>query len=341
MGALDSKRFEKGRNFSNKVWNATRFVLTSLDPQLKYDASSIEARLADQDRWILSRLNAAAAALTESLERFEFSKATNALYAFFWDEFCAWTIELSKPRLAPANDPADRAAAQAVLLHVLDRSLRLLHPFCPFLSEALWAELAKAAPSAAARSLGHASGPSFAETPELLARAPWPAGDAARRDPELEAQFASLFEAVRAVRNIRQKNGIGPKEPLRVSIRTKDDATARRFEAQRHVLERMAQIAPPAIGPAAEKPKPAGTEVLEGAELYVALAGLIDPEKERARLAKEIERTRKAVAQGRGKLANEKFVKNAPPETVDAERARLAEYEAKAASLEAALKELG
>ncbi|GMV79659.1 MAG: valine--tRNA ligase [Planctomycetota bacterium] len=340
MGALDSKRFEKGRNFSNKVWNAARFVLTSLDPKIAYRPEEIEKRLTDQDRWILSRLNRASEQIAQSLERFEFSKATNALYAFFWDEFCAWTIELSKPRLDAANDPADRAAAQAVLLHVLDRSLRLLHPFCPFISESLWAELAKIAPAAEARSLGCASGAAFAPVAELLARSAWPKPDAARFDVETEAQFASVFEAVRAARNIRQKNGIAPKERLTVRIRTKDEQTAARFRAQQHVLEQMAQIHPPQIGTNIEKPSPAGTEILSGAELYVDLTGLIDVEKERARLGKEIERTKKAVEQGRGKLSNEKFVKNAPPETVEAERGRLREYEEKLASLEAAVKEL-
>ncbi|MCW8132488.1 MAG: valine--tRNA ligase [Planctomycetota bacterium] len=346
MGALDSKRFEKGRNFTNKVWNAARFVLTSIDAattQALEDHAAIEAGLRDEDRWILSRLNKTVADVTQALDAFEFSKATNALYAFFWDEFCAWTIELSKPRLQ-GTDAKDKATSAAVLIHVLDRSLRLLHPFCPFISEVLFAELAKAAPTPASRNLGEPPSDDLnkdrAFIGEQLALSCWPDVQYQRINPELEAQFGSLFEAVRAVRNIRQKNGIQPKVELTVAIKTADEAVAKRFTAQQHILLQMANVAKIEIGPNAAKPKPAGTEVLAGAELYVALAGLIDPAKERERLTKEIERAQNAVTQSERKLGDEKFMKNAPPDKVDAEKTRLAEYQAKVASLHAALKEL-
>ncbi|MCK6472752.1 MAG: valine--tRNA ligase [Planctomycetes bacterium] len=347
MGTLDSKRFEKGRNFANKVWNASRFVIAGIDAATAAsitDAAAIEKALRDEDRWILSRLNRAVAGVTEALSAYQFNKASNALYAFFWDEFCAWTIELSKPRLAAGANADDKRAAAAVLLHVLDRSLRLLHPFCPFLSEALWAELGALAPKSEQRNLGRpaAAGEASArpETGALLAASRWPSADQKHVDSEIEAQFESLFEAVRAVRNIRQKNGIALRDKLKVSIRTSDDDTRRRLDAQRHVLEQMACLEPPQIGADAPKPKPAGAEVLKGAELYVSLAGLIDPEKERARLAKEIERAQNAVSQSEKKLSNDSFVKNAPPDKVEAERARMQEYRDKVASLQQAVKDL-
>ncbi len=322
MGLLDSKRFEKGRNFSNKVWNAGRFVLTGIDANyLKAieTPADIEKHMRDEDHWILSRLNRAIQDVTEGLDNFEFSKATNALYAFFWDEFCAWTIELSKARLAPEADPRDRAAAQAVLVYALDRSLRLLHPFCPFISEVLWAELAKVAPTPESRNLGYPpiddlrSGRPFVGP--LLAASTWPKADISLIKPDIEAQFAAVFEAVRAVRNIRQKNGIQPKEKLRVSIKTADTEAgrnaAKNLKGQAHILERQAGIESPEIGASIAKPKPAGTEILLGAELYVNLTGLIDPEKEKARLDKEIQFVNNAVQQGQKKLADEKFAKNA------------------------------
>ncbi|MBI3829709.1 MAG: valine--tRNA ligase [Planctomycetes bacterium] len=345
MGALDSKRFEKGRNFTNKVWNAARFVLTSIDADTAKrleDHAAIEAGLRDEDRWILSRLTGTINQVTIALDNFDFSRATNKLYTFFWDEFCAWTIELSKSRLQPGS--SDKTAATAVLVHVLDRSLRLLHPFCPFISEVLWAELARKAPTPTSRNLGYPPTDDVGkERPfvgEMLAGSCWPDPTFGLLNTDLEDEFLSVLEAVRAVRNIRQKNGIQPKEALSVFIKTTDDAAAKRLLAQKHILVQMANVKQIEIGLNVQKPKPAGTEVFAGAELYVALAGLIDPAKERERLAKEIERTQHAVNQGKKKLGDDKFVKNAPPDKVDAEKARLAEYRAKVASLQAALKDL-
>jgi len=379
MGALDSKRFEKGRNFTNKVWNAARFVLSSIDAETRgrlEDHAAIEQGLRDEDRWILSRLNKTVAEVTQALDQFEFSRATNALYTFFWDDFCAWTIELSKPRLPSPQEgeglgvrglSADGIAAAAVLIHVLDHVLRLLHPFCPFISEALWAELAKAAPTPASRNLGEPPSDDLNKgrpyAGELLAGSCWPDVQFGRLKPELEAQFSLLFDAVRAIRNIRQKNGIKPDVKLEILIRTEKTESLQRtappsegkgvllsyvrgksaeiqYKAQQHILIQMANIGKVEIGPDVQKPKPAGTEILAGAELYVALAGLIDPEKEKARLAKEIERASNAIRQSESKLTNESFVKNAPPDKVEAEKARLAEYQAKVASLREALAEL-
>ena len=350
-GHLDSKRFEKGRNFANKVWNAARFVLTSIDPAdvAKIDAAGVEKALRDQDRWILSRMNGAVRDVTKALEDFEFSKAANALYTFFWDDFCAWTIELSKPRLTPESTPPDRIAATAVLLHVLDRSLRLLHPLCPFITEVLWAELAKVAPAGPARNLGRPETATAGVSPASgaagtaavpLATSAWPKVEEARVNAEIEAQYAALFEAVRAVRNIRQKNGIAPKQRLKVFIKTTETHEAQRLNAEKHILEQMANIEPPQIGPDVQKPKPAGHEVLTGADLYVAMAGLIDIEKEKARLLKELERTQTAVKQSESRLASDSFVKGAPPEKVQAERDRLAEYREKSAKLQEAIEEL-
>ena len=345
-GHLDSKRFEKGRNFANKVWNAARFVLLSVDAAdvQRVEGQALAAALRDEDRWILSRLNHTIRDVTEHLEGFEFSKAMGALYSFFWDDFCAWTIELSKPRLAAPHGTPDRIAAQAVLLHVLDRSLRLLHPSCPFLTEVLWGELGKLAPPGPPRNLGlpevPRAGGGAAAGGELLATALWPATDEALISAALEAQFDALFEAVRAVRNIRQKNGLPPKARLRVSVKTSDEQVAGRLKAEQHVLMQMACIEPPEIGPDAPKPRPAGHEALRGADLYVALAGLIDLDKEKARLEKEIARAQQAVAQSEKKLGDQRFLQGAPPDTVRAERARLEEYQEKVAKLKEALEEL-
>jgi valyl-tRNA synthetase len=362
MGPLDSPRFEKGRNFANKVWNAARFVITSISASAGEQASGETQRFAshtalmrtlkDEDRWILSRLNSTVLQMTESLEEFEFSKSIGTLYDFFWNEFCSWYIELSKPRLAPTASSEERAAARAVLLYVLDRSLRMLHPFCPYVSEALWAELGKRAP-AGERNLNRAEYGSGPERPKdgLLITAAWPEYEVALIQPEREAQFASLFEAVIAVRAVRQELiDNSPKErkkevsaalakPLNVTIRTADGVLAERLKAQAHILTQMADIEAPAIGPELAAPKPASATAIKGGTIYVALsADLVDVEK--LRLGKEIRAAEQYIPKIEGKLKNENFVKNAPPELVAEEREKLKETQDKLGSLKAALANL-
>lgn len=299
-----------------------------------------------EDKWILSRLNSTIKEQTLSLEAFEFSKASGALYDFFWNEFCAWYIELAKPRMSENPDATDRASVQAVLLHVLDRSLRLLHPLCPFLSEALWAELNKRA-TPAARELE--SGRRDACAMGLLAAAAWPVPDEARIDAAIEAQFATLFDAVVAVRAVRQELiDNAPRErkkevslalsgELDVTIRTTDAALGQRLNEQRHILMRMANTREPRIGgPELVAPKPASATAIKGGTIYVALsADLVDAEK--LRLAKEIKNLEQYIPRVEGKLKNENFVKNAPPELVEEERGRLSEARGKLANLVAAL----
>ena len=377
---ISMKRFEMGRNFTNKVWNATRYVLTGMDSAQvqaaraagSFEALSKRANLRDEDRWILSRLNTTIRIVTDALEAFEFSKAIGALYSFFWNEFCSWYIELTKPRLqmAPTGTAENAVAqgregqgsesgrraeletAQAVLLHTLDRSLHLLHPFCPFVSEALWQELAKRGSGeyagAAERHTG-GRGPGGIEG--MLIRSEWPAAENAAVNLELEAQFTSLFEAVEAVRAVRQELiDISPKDrkkevsaalarPFTVTIRTADEALAARLRAQAHILMQMANTERPEIGQDVPLPKPASATAISGGAIYVALAQDL-VQVEHLRLEKEIGKTEQYIPKVEGKLKNEDFIKNAPAELVAEERGRLAEARGKLDSLKAALAEL-
>ena len=257
LGTLDSPRFEKGRNFANKVWNAARYVLTGTQVAGDFNGAEIAKYLSDEDRWILSRVNSTVREVTAGLEGFHFSRAVGTLYDFFWNEFCSWYIELTKPRLAPNADPKERAAAQAVLFYTLDRCLRMLHPFCPFLTESLWSELTVRATPWAQRNLGRAEygeGSTRSIEEPMLATAAWPNPETAFIDPEREAQFASLFETVVAVRAVRQELiDNSPKErkkdvaatlaaPLKVTIRAADRALATRLRSQSHILMRMANV---------------------------------------------------------------------------------------------------
>jgi valyl-tRNA synthetase len=360
MGPLDSARFEKGRNFANKVWNAARYVLTSIDasgaaakaPGAEAHAQ-LMASLRAEDRWILSRMNSTIGAVSKALDDFEFSRAIGALYDFFWNEFCSWYIELSKSRLTPASAESDRVTASAVLLYVLDRSLRLLHPFCPYVSEALWTELGKRA-DARTRNLGRneyrVNQNRLQERGQLIA-APWPEPEAELVDAGREAQFASVFETVVAIRAVRQQLiDNAPKERKKdvgaavataftVAIRTQDPALAQRLNEQAHILINMAEIETPAIGAEIPAVKPASATAIKGGMVYVALpAGLVDVEM--LRLDKEIKQTEQYIPKIEVKLKNENFVRNAPPELVDAERAKLEESRRKLVTLKAALADL-
>jgi valyl-tRNA synthetase len=350
LGQLDSKRFEKGRNFANKVWNAARFVITNIKESPALSHEELQKHLQDEDRWILSRLNSTIEAQTQALENFQFSRAIGTFYDFFWNEFCRWYIELSKARLAPGADPFAKATAQMVLLHTLDRSLRMLHPFCPFITEALWEELKQRA-DGTARNLGRTEYEAGSRRPNpdgMLILAAWPEKDMALIDAEREAQFASLFESVVALRAVRQELiDNSPRErkkdvsavltkPFKVAIRTADAAMAARLQAQAHVLTQMANIEPPEIGAEVTPPKPASATAIKGGTIYVALsADLLDVEK--LRLKKEIDNLTQYIPRVEGKLRNENFVKNAPPELVAEERQRLQDAQQKLASLTAAL----
>ena len=352
MGLLDSPRFEKGRNFSNKVWNAARYVLTSIGPSTGSGQPHAELvkNFRDEDRWILSRLNSTVREMTTALDRFEFSRAAGAIYEFFWNEFCNWYIELSKARLQPGSAVGERESARAVLLYVLDRSLRMLHPLCPFISEALWAELGKSAGGAGERNLGRA-GTEARTTNDMLITTAWPETEADWIDAEREAQFASLFESVVATRAVRQTLiDYSPRErkkevsatltqPLKVVIRASDPKLAARLKAQAHVLMQMANVLSPVIGTDAPIPKPSSATAIKGGTIYVSLNEELVP-VEKLRLAGEIQQIQQYIPKIEGKLKNENFVKNAPPELVEEERQRLAEAAEKLGSLKAALAEL-
>jgi len=259
------------------------------------------------------------------------------------------------PDAVSASPDADRAAAEAVLLYTLDRSLRLLHPFCPFVSEALWAELDKrTGGDRARRNLGRGEYKQDSgrhKDGALLITASWPKPETELIDLDRESQFASIFESVIALRTVRQELiDNSPKErkkdvaaalagTLKVVIRTGDATLAARLNAQAHILTRMANIEPPLISADATPPKPASATAIKGATIYVALAAdLVDVE--RLRLGKEISKLEQYIPKIEGKLKNDNFVKNAPPELVEEERQRLREAGDKLANLRNALSEL-
>jgi len=242
-----------------------------------------------------------------------------------------------------------------VLLYTLDRSLRMLHPFCPYVTEALWAEI-ESRSTGVERMLGKNEYEGANSRQDngagLLIVTPWPKPDAEYINEELEASFASMFESVIAVRAVRQELiDNSPKErkkdvsatlanPFKVVIRTNDSATAERLKSQAHILKQMANIEALQVGSDAPRPNPASATGIKGATIYVALTqDLLDVE--RTRLSKEIGKAEQFIPKIEGKLKNENFVKNAPPELVAEERSKLKEVQEKLGSLKAALADLG
>jgi valyl-tRNA synthetase len=327
-GRNTSPRFDMGRNFCNKLWNATRFALMNLAGAegARFDAAALRL----EDRWILSRTEQVRRAVTDELEAFHFQAAISAAYSFFWDELCDWYLEAVKPRMAVE---AERGTAQRVLAFVLDRALRLLHPFIPFITEAAWEGLSA--------TIGDRGLPGVAEAApsERLILAAWPQAIPAMVDEEAEARFAAVMEVVRAVRNIRTKMQIHPGARLTAFVKT-DAAKARVLAETEGLSRRLAGLERLEAGPGIEKPAHAAAEVVSGAEVYVSLEGLIDLAAERKRLEERIAKDRAYLGQIEKKLENKNFVDRAPAEVVERERTRAQEIRDAIAATERNLAEL-
>jgi len=317
-----------GRNFCNKLWNAARFALMNLEgaEAAKFDKKQLRL----EDLWILSRSERTLRFVEQELDAFRFQSSLLALYDFFWGDLCDWYLEAVKPRLA---EPAERSTAQRVLAFVVDRALRMLHPFVPFITEAAWEGLNAVVADRAMKGLADAP-PS-----DRLIAAPWPLCSDALADERAEADFSAVMDVVRAVRNIRNKMQIAPAARLTAHVRTEADRAAV-LAAAEGLVQRLAGVERLTAGPEVEKAPHSATEIVAGAEVFVPLEGLIDFEAERKRLEDRITKERAFLAGIEKKLTNEKFVSRAPAEVVERERARAEEARATLAALEKNLADL-
>jgi valyl-tRNA synthetase len=300
--------FAPGRNFANKLWNAGRFTLMSVgeDPVRSLDA--VEADLETADRWILSRFHHAASGMTEGLERFRLHEVVERAHHFFWGDFADWYLEVVKTRIRGEEGEASREAARAVLVHVFDGTLRLLHPLVPFVTEHLWDRIP------------WPEGAGAEPRPEALPEAPWPTGTARWHDAGAEAAFGNLQELVAEVRSLRKEYGVGEGAEVPVELRGAPPAFRASIEAEAPRLRQLARVASLAFADAPSDAVGATTVLHSGTELFLPLEGLVDLEVERARLAKEIERLDGQLKGARAKLANENFTSRAPAEVVEKER---------------------
>lgn len=306
------ERVEANRNFANKIWNAAKFVLMNLtDYDEEYVPQEDELELVD--RWILERLAVTVEHVTENLDKFELGEAADSIYQFIWNSFCDWYIEAVKPRLYATDAPASRQAAQYVLVRTLTQALALLHPFMPFVTEHIW------------QHLPHQG--------QALAVADWPAADSEWRFARDAEQMERLCDAIRAVRNMRAEAGVEPRRQCRLAIRPKRDDLRDVLRMHEDYFRTLAHAEKVTVLGEEASPENAMTTVTDGLEVYLMLQGLIDIDKENARIAREETQLQKEIDRLEKKLANASFVAKAPAKVVDGEREKLANYQQKLAAV--------
>ena len=313
----DMNRLEGYRNFCNKIWNAASYVKMHTDGQdCGANGEAVELTLAD--RWIVSRLQQVIAQLEKNMTEFRLDHAAQNLYDFIWNEYCAWYLELSKPVLWDDNAPAERKrGTRRTLVQMLETIMRLAHPFMPYITEEIWQNLKVSA----------------GVEGESLMIMSYPSSDASLIDAAADRDIEWLKSFISGIRNIRTELNIGPNKPLQVLLRncSADDET--RLTANSTFLKSLAKLESIEML-AADAQAPLATTQLVGAmEVLVPIAGLIDKDKEIARLNKEIARLDKEVARFEGKLSNETFISKAPAELVEKERVKLAEAQTAQAKL--------
>ena len=303
--------FAPGRNFANKLWNAGRFTLMSVGEGPVRRLDEVMGELEVADRWILSRLFHTTGEMTRALERFRLHEAVERVHHFFWGEFADWYLELVKSRLRGDSGDESREAARAVLVHVFDQILRLLHPLVPFVTEHLWDRI---------------PWPRDRERPERLLVAPWPQADPSREDPEAEAAMAAFQELVTVVRRLRKEYGVGEGAPVEVVLSGASRAFRGRISGQGPQLQQLARIEGIRFDGPGEGEVGATAVLTNGVEVFLPLAGLVDLDRERERLREQIQRLEGQLTGVRKKLGNESFVTRAPVEVVEKERAKEATF---------------
>ena len=328
-GPVVSERFENARNFGNKLWNAARFALMNLGDYQPRPLSPEHYRL--EDCWMLSRLTTVCRQATDALEHFHYGEAARILYDFAWDDFCSFYVEMLKDRL----EGEDRWVAQQLMAFSLDTLLRLLHPIMPFITEEIWGMLGELAPQR-----GLANPQAVVDSVVIAA---WPGEQTelsqGLADEQIESQFARFQQSLGALREIRNRQNLGPRDEVEFVIRCDAD-NASLLEPMQSYFASMARAKLTGIGQDPEIPAINATIAFNEVEIFVNLDGLIDVDAERARIENEIQRLEKAVAAGENKLANENYTSRAPAEVVEQTRQNLANNQALLETMRAALAKL-
>ncbi|PBI81665.1 valine--tRNA ligase [Rahnella victoriana] len=302
----DMKRLEGYRNFCNKLWNASRFVLMNTEDQdCGLNGGELELSLAD--RWILAEYNRTVKSYREAMDNYRFDLAASILYEFTWNQFCDWYLELTKPVMNGGSE-AQLRGTRHTLVEVLEGLLRLAHPIIPFITETIWQRV---------KSLKDI-------TAETIMLQPFPEFDAEKADELALADLEWIKQAIIAIRNVRAEMNLSPARPLELLLRGASADAQRRVEQNLSFIQSLARLESITILPAGDKGPVSVTKLVEGAELLIPMAGLIDKEAELARLDKEMAKLDGEIASIEGKLSNEGFVARAPEAVVAKERERLA-----------------
>lgn len=312
------ERVEAARNFANKIWNASRFALMNLGGFTVEDID-LSGPLGTTDKWILTRLNETTQEVTRLLEQFEFGEAGRTLYNFIWDDLCDWYIEMAKPHLY-GEDAAAKKTTQSVLAHVLEQTLRLLHPFMPFITEEIWQHLPHKGTS--------------------ITVAEWPTVNEKLHFPDSVKQMGLLMEVIRNVRNIRAEMNVPLSKKIELMIKPASEEAERLLQQGEEYIRRFCNPEKLLISQALTTPEKVVSAVVTGAEIYLPLAGLIDLDKEIARLEKEAENLQKEVERVEKKLSNQGFLAKAPEQVVEEERAKGRDYQEKLDTVKARIVEL-
>ena len=313
--ALSPARIDGYRRFCNKLYNATRFALGYVAGERP--SGAVPAATLLQNRWILSRFARAAAASTLGIDEFRLDDGSGALYHFVWDELCDWFLEMSKPVFAHGTD-AEKAETRAVLAHVLEGSLRALHPYAPFITEELWQRL-----------------PRPTSRPVSVALAPYPTADDGRTDEAAERDMALVMSAVGAARATRSENELHPTAKVPLELRAADARTRELLQAEARSIDFLVGTAGSVVVAAPGGARPAGTvlDVAGDVEVLVGLRGLVDKTRAAERITRALKAVEKDLVVMTKRLENKNFIANAPPEVVTEARAQLAQLERQRARL--------
>ncbi|HHT9151969.1 MAG TPA: class I tRNA ligase family protein, partial [Candidatus Hypogeohydataceae bacterium YC40] len=322
---LSETKFGMGRNFTNKIWNAARFVIMQFNQseidQPPYPVEGVS--MAFEDRWILSRLSNAVTSTTEALEHFKFNEALQTVYDFFWHDLCDWYLEIIKPRLYEPENQADKKSALSTLFNVFHNTLRLLHPFAPFLTEEIWSSVSK-------------KGTILLEENLIIAK--WP--EAGPKDLEIEKTMELLQELVKAVRNIRRNFNIPDRQSLKAIISSPGVSEAESLKNFSNFLKQRAYLEELAIGLNLVRPDSSASAVVGAFQLFIPLAGIIDVEAEKIRQDKQLHQLEEYLQKVKKKLSSKNFLEKAPPEVVEKEQTKEKELDEQIRRLRLVLAEL-
>lgn len=312
------EKVEQARNFANKIWNASRFALMNLEG-VTYDDIDITGDLKTADRWILHRLNETSRDITRLIDAYEFGETGRLLYNFIWDDLCDWYIEFAKISLY-GEDEVSKKKTQSVLSFVLDQTLRLIHPFMPFISEEIWQHL-----------------PHSGDTITLAA---WPKFDASFENELAVTEMNTLMDIIRTVRNIRAEVNVPMSKKVELIIKAGDANVLNIINRNEEYVKRFCNTSSFQVGVEISAPDKAMSAIVTGAELYLPLAGLINIAEEIVRLEKEVQLLDNEVDRVEKKLSNQGFVSKAPAKVIEEERAKQADYSDKRSKVLARIEEL-